>query len=350
MPAFLLEVEMSLYLDSGYINQERIISSADNFIFEIGPRGTGKSYGILKYIIEHDIKFMMLRRTQTEADIISTPVTNPFKALIMDNPKLQISPESVSKNLSAFVVPGETEDDPPVRVGYLAALSTFASIRGMDLSDVDLIFYDEFIPEKHQRPIKDEYAALMNVYETVNRNRELQGRKPVKLVCAANSNDIANPIFIGLEIVDRIARMMKKGIEMYKDPEKSLAVYMFMRSPISDRKAETSLYKLTAGNDFQNMALRNMFDLDTRYIRSRNLREFKPVVKIGELIIYEHKSRKEYYARCGSSGTVPHVFTTTDIDRKRFVKTYNYLFLRYLAGYMIFETSISQVLFEKLFT
>ena len=192
---------MGLYLSSGYIDQERIISSADNFIFEIGPRGTGKSFGILNYILEHKIKFMLLRRTQTEADIISTEVTNPFKAIMLQDPDLQIHPQSVSKNLSAFTIPGETEDDPPQRIGYLAALSTFATIRGADLSDVDLIFYDEFIPEKHQRPIKDEYKALMNVYETVNRNRELQGRKPVKMICAANSNDIANPVFIGLEIV-----------------------------------------------------------------------------------------------------------------------------------------------------
>lgn len=337
---------MNLYLDSGYIDQEKIISRPDIFIFEIGPRGTGKSYGILKYIIEHKIKFLLLRRTQTEADMISTAVTNPFKALMTDIPDLDIRPESISKNLSAFIQP-RGEDEPPERIGYLAALSTFATIRGADLSDVDLIFYDEFIPEKHQRPIKDEYAALMNVYETVNRNRELQGRKPVKLVCAANSNDIANPIFIGLEIVDRIARMMKKGIETYYNPDRSLAVYMIMHSPISDEKAATSLYRLTAGNDFQNMALRNMFDLDTRYISSRNLKEYRPIVKIGELVIYEHKSRKEYYARCGSSGTIPHTFTTTDTDRKRFAKSYNYLYLRYLAGYIFFENSISQVLFEK---
>ena len=341
---------MGLYLENGYINQEWILCREDNFIFEIGARGTGKSYGILKYIIDLKIKFMMLRRTQTEADMVSTAVTNPFKALMVDNPKLDIAVESISKNLSCFTIPGETEEDPRIRIGYLGALSTFATIRGADLSDVDVIFYDEFIPEKHQRPIKDEYAALMNVYETVNRNRELQGREPVKMIAAANSNDLANPIFIGLEIVDRIARMMKKGLEVYKDPERNLAVYMFMNSPISDRKAETSLYKLTAGNDFQNMALRNMFDLDTRYIKSRSLKEYKPVVKIGELVIYEHKSRKEYYARCGASGTVPHIFTTTDIDKKRFIKIYNYLFLRYLSGYMLFETSISQVLFEKLFS
>lgn len=341
---------MKLYLESGYINEEDIISSADTFIFQIGARGTGKSYGILKYLLDHKIQFMMLRRTQTEADMISTPVTNPFKALMMADPKLDLQIESVSKNLSCFTMPGETEEDPRIRIGYLAALSTFATIRGADLSDVEMIFYDEFIPENHQRPIRDEYAALMNVYETVNRNRELQGRQPVKMVSASNSNELANPIFIGLEIVDRIARMMKKGIEVYKDPDKSLAVYMFMKSPISDQKAKTSLYKLTAGNDFQNMALRNMFDLDTRYIKSRALKEYKPIVKIGELVLYEHKGRREYYARCGASGTIPHVFTTSDTDKKRFVKSYNYLYLRYLSGYMYFENSTSQVLFEKLFS
>lgn len=340
---------MGLYLDNGYINQDAIISSAENFIFEIGPRGTGKSYGILKHILEHCGTFLLLRRTQTEADIIGTEITNPFKALMNDTPGLQIHPASVSKNISAFMK-DTGEETPPVRIGYLAALSTFANIRGADLSDVEIIFYDEFIPEKHQRPIKDEFRALMNVFETINRNRELKNLPPAKMVCAANSNDIANPIFIGLEIVDRIAKMMQKGIEFYKDPARSLAVYMFMKSPISEQKAETALYKLTQGNDFQNMAIRNMFNLDTRYIKSRNLKEYKPIVKIGELCIYEHKSRREYYARSGASGTIPHVFTTSDTDRKRFIKTYNYLYLRYLSGHMFFENSTCQILFEKSFS
>lgn len=338
---------MSYYLASGYVDQEKILSNQDHFIFQIGARGCGKSYGILKYILDHKKKFMLLRRTQTEADIISTEVTNPFKALMNDHPEIEIHVESVAKNLSAFTQCGE--DGEPVRIGYLAALSTFATIRGADLSDVEFIFYDEFIPEKHQRPIKDEFEALMNVYETVNRNRELQGRQAVKLVCAANANDIANPIFIGLEIVDKVARLMLKGREFFRDPARGLSVYMFMHSPISKEKSDTALYNLTSGSDFQNMALRNMFELDTRYISSRALKEYKPIVRIGELVIFEHKGRKEYYARCGSSGTVPDVYTTSDTDRKRFIKGYNYLFIRYLSGHMYFENSTAQVLFEKYF-
>ena len=50
---------MGLYLKSGYIDQDKIIDRNDVFIFEIGPRGTGKSYGILKYIIENKIKFLL---------------------------------------------------------------------------------------------------------------------------------------------------------------------------------------------------------------------------------------------------------------------------------------------------
>ena len=339
---------MNLYMESGYIDQDKILSRPDCFIFEIGPRGTGKSYGILKYILDHDIPFLILRRTQTEADIVSTPVTNPFNSILSDHPEYQVNLKPIVKNLTGiYIQRGEEQDSIPS--GYLAALSTFAGIRGVDLSRVQFIFYDEFIPEKHMRPIKDEYLALMNVYETVNRNRELQGLDPVKLVCAANSNNIANPIFIGLEIVDRIARMMKKGIEEYHDQERELSVYMLMHSPISEKKADTALYKLTEGNDFQNMALRNIFDIDTRYLRSSNLKEYRPVVKIGELVIYQHKSRKEYYARCGQAGSCRLTFTTSDIDRRRFQKQCGYLYLRYLAGHVFFENSTAQVLFERLF-
>jgi hypothetical protein len=337
-----------IYLSSGYIDEDYICGCLDTFIFQVGPRGTGKSYGILQWILKNDLKFILLRRTQTEADAIGTALTNPFKAIMRDFPALDVQISSVRKNVSAFSVRMDSEGEYK-QSGYLCSLSTFATIKGMDLSDVDVIFYDEFIPERHQRPIKDEYTALMNVYESVNRNRELQGRKPCKLICAANSTDIANPIFIGLEIVDRIARQMQKGIEVYRDPERRLAIYMFMHSPISGEKAQTALYRLTAGSDFQNMAIRNMFDIDQRYIKSLPLKEYKPVCRFGELVIYQHKSRSEYYARCGAAGTVPAVYTTSDTDKKRFIKRFNYLYLRYLSGYMFFERVTAQVLFERIF-
>lgn len=337
---------MKLYGDNGYIDQDRILQRPDPFIFQIGPRGTGKSYGILKYILKNNITFLLLRRTQTEADMIRTNVTNPFKSVLQEFPGLEITYTPIARNLGGFTRIGEEGD---TLIGYIGALSTFANVRGVDFSEVEMIFYDEFIPEKRARPIKDEYEALLNVIETVNRNRELQHRDPVKLVCAANSNDIANPIFIGLRIVEPVARMMKKGTEYWMDPERGLSVYMFMHSPISEQKEQTALYKLSAGSSFQDMALRNMFDLDDRAVSSRKLTEYKPLVRIGEMVVYQHKSRDEWYIRLGSSGTVPTVYETNDIDRKRFIAKYGYLFLRYLSGYVVFENSTAQILFERYF-
>lgn len=338
---------MGLYLESGYANMHDIMNKPDTFVFVIGPRGTGKTYGALLEILECGKKFIYLRRTQTEADLVSSEVVNPFKKVIEDHPEFDLDVGSINRNMGGFDL---VEDDCISRpIGYSAALSTFASIRGMDFSDVDIIFFDEFIPEKRARPIKEEFQALMNMYETVNRNRELQGKQPVKLVCCANSNDIANPIFIGLEIVNRIARMMDKGTEVYRDPSRALAVYMLMHSPISEKKAQTALYRLTKNNDFSQMALENIFQVDTSSVSSRRLTEYRPVARIGEMVVYKHKSRAEFYVNCSRSGSVRDVFTTSDVDRKRFVSKYSYLYFRYLADDIIFEDVSSLVLFEKYF-
>lgn len=338
-----------LYHDNGFINEKYICERPEPFCFQIGPRGTGKTYGIMQWLHESEKKFIFMRRTQTEADAIGTDVSNPFKALMNDTPGLDIAIAGNRKNIKIFAGRSSAEDDYKT-IGYLVSLSTFASIKGMDFSDVEVIFYDEFIPEHHQRPIKDEFLALMNVYESVNRNRELRGLPPVKMICAANSTDITNPVFIGLEIVERIARMMEKGIEYYSDTARGLAVYMFMHSPISEKKGKTALYQLTAGSSFQDMALRNLFDIDKRYISSRPLKEYKPAARYGELCIYEHKSRNELYIRGGSSGTMPAVYQACDTDKKRFIKRYPYFYIRYLSGHAYFETVTAQILFEKIYT
>jgi hypothetical protein len=125
---------------------------------------------------------------------------------------------------------------------------------------------------------------------------------------------------------------------------------MFMHSPISGEKAQTALYKLTAGSSFQDMALRNMFSLDQRYIRPAPAKEYKPIVKFAELVIYRHKSRPEYYCNCHASGSIPAVYTSSDTDKERFIKRYNLLYIAYLGGRVYFETVTSQVLFEKIFS
>lgn len=337
---------MKLYLDNDYANMDAMINDGNLFHWIIGGRGTGKTYGSLDYILREHPVFLYIRRTQTEADLVTNGLNNPFKHIQMRY-GVTVLAEKMGRNLGRFYTADEESTE---TIGYIGALSTFAGVRGIEfMQDVTLILYDECIPEKRARPIKEEFNALMNLYETVNRNRELEGRPAVNLVCLSNSNDIANPYFIGLQIVNRIAKMMTKGSEIYRDDGRKLSVYMLMKSKISDRKAKTALYQLTGEGDFADMALSNMFDLDDQSIKPRRMNEYRPLVQIGELVVYKHKSRQEYYISCHAAGTIPVQYSTSDIDVKRFVSKYDFLFFKYINNGVLFEDATSLVLFERYF-
>ena len=63
---------MKLFTDDGYINMEAIINTKLTFIIIVGGRASGKTYGALKYCLDHDKKFILMRRTQSQIDLISS--------------------------------------------------------------------------------------------------------------------------------------------------------------------------------------------------------------------------------------------------------------------------------------
>lgn len=277
---------MKLYTKQGYLNVEGLLRQSFTFNFLIGGRGTGKTYGALQYIRNNRLKVFFIRRQQTQIDIISKPEFNPFKAV-----DSSITVETASKYHSTFVRDGEP-------IGYAAALSTFAKIRGFDASDIDIMFYDEFIPELHERPIKNEAAALFNAYETVNRNRELQGQPPVILLCAANSNRIDNPILQGFNLLPELEKLIRSGKEVYTDRQRSVLLAYLQNSPISAEKSETALYKAVAGTNYADMSIKNKFGFSADRIRSHDLQQYRIMVKIGNLGVYvSRQGSAVYYVR-----------------------------------------------------
>ena len=180
--------EKNIYDRNGFINIPAIYNIPVPFIFIVGGRGTGKTYGVCKFAIEKKIKFALMRRTQTQADLISKPEFSPLKPVLGDMNRM-FKAVSLTKQNSAFY---ETDMEgtiiSPEPFCYSLALSTISNMRGFDAGDISLIFYDEFIAEAHERPLKNEAEAFFNCYETINRNRELKGIAPVKVICAANSN------------------------------------------------------------------------------------------------------------------------------------------------------------------
>lgn len=335
---------MKIYDSSGYVNVKGILSEGYPFNFLIGGRGTGKTYSALKTAREDDRLFMLMRRTQSQADLISKPDFSVFKPLNNDlGWKVQV--KSVSKYNSMFYEDPADENMLPHIIGYTCALSTISNMRGFDASDIQLLIYDEFIPEKHERLMKNEADALFNAYETMNRNRELKGNAPIQMLCLANSNDITNPVFESLNLI-RIADKMQKGqADRWTDDRRGIQLIMLHRSPISKQKSKTVLYNLTEGSDFANMAIDNDFNVNRQHVKPRPLSEYLPICSIGELCLYKHKSENRLYATTHMSGIFNRKFSLSDSDKLHYQRIYRIHWDMYISNKIDFEDVLSEKLF-----
>ena len=333
---------MSIYLDNGYLNIEQILSYGLPFNFVVGGRGTGKTYGALKTAYENNIRFILMRRTQAQCDLINKPEFNPFKALNND-----IGSNALVKSISKYnaKVVEETEDDERI-LGYTCALSTIANMRGFDASDVSLLIYDEFIPEKHERAIKNEGTAFLNAYETINRNREIKGEAPLQVLSLANAFNVANPIFLELGLVGRCEKMKNSGQELFIDRERGVLLVLLQKSKISKAKADTALYRLSSGS-YSDMALSNDFVYNnTDNIKSLSLKEFKLICTVGEICIYKHKSKRQFYVSEHRTGTAP-LYKSDEVNLQRYRKNYGLmLYSAYMRNNVICESLLTKSLFE----
>ena len=257
----------------------------------IGSRGCGKTYSVLDYLVQNSSeqsKCLYMRRDGTEIDSCCTDYGNPFKKLNKDK-GYDVGPFKISR-FNGFGI-GHIGEDGEVTeaIGYGVALSTFASMRSQDFSDVDRIFFEEFIPEKHKRKIKGEGPALLNLYETINRNRELFGEKPVELIMCANGIDLANPILLELGATSVIAKMLANGQHKITIPERMLYIELVDAKGVSALKEETVLYKL-ANEDFVEDALTTKFrNADLEFVRKDvNTRSYKPVFSYGGYVVFKN--------------------------------------------------------------
>ena len=333
---------MGIYLDNGYIDIGKILSYKIPFNFIVGGRGTGKTYGALKNAYETDTRFILMRRTQAQCDLINKAEFNPYKAINRDL-HTDITVKSISKYNSKIVI--ETEETEKI-LGYTCALSTISSLRGFDASDCDLLLYDEFIPEKHERAIKHEGGAFLNAYETISRNRELQDQDPLQVLCLANAFNIANAIFLELGLVGICEKMSQKGNELYINKDRGILIVLLQHSAISKAKADTALYRLANGS-YRDMALQNDFAYNSRdNIKSMNLKEFRLLCSVGEISIYKHKSQRMFYVSEHRTGTAE-TYKSDEVGLKKYRKNYGITFYNaYMRNHIIFENILTKSLFE----
>lgn len=347
---------INVYTKDGWLDIPSISSSPQFIKVIIGGRGIGKTYGVLDYAYKkiapvdkitsaNDLclneKFILLRTTKTEAEFLFQNDFNPFKTLNTDN-GYQVQCEKLNEYMGIFYV--ITEDEEKVIIGYVLSLSTVSKIRGFDASDCSRIIYDEFIPESHVQKIKNSGMALLNAYETINRNRELKGKKPVELWLLSNSNDIDNDIMLELDLLSLHDKV--KNHVAFND---NVLLIEPSDSPISYRKAATGIYSLS--RNFNRMSLDNKFVGHYEgNIKSMNLKNASLWIVYDNLCFYSFSDSNTVYCTLYKKPkeTPLYSYGNSNFENRKFRTEAHSLFTYYLTGNMYFENSKCEALFNKI--
>lgn len=319
-----------------------VISQEYPFTICVGGRCVGKTYGALKYMLESGRRFIYMRRTLTQLQTIKAPEISPFAA-VCDDMGLEFDIKNFAKNVYAVYIGEES-----LPRCLMCALSGISSMRGLSGREYTQIVYDECIPEAHEKPMKEEAAAIWNAYNTFNREREtLRNEKPMQLLMLANANNIVNPIYESLKIINDVYAMAAAGQHERKYPERGL-YFVDLDTRLSDTFAEKgAMSRLLAGSKVAAMMYKNeYYSKPALTTKSENLKEYIPMVTIGEITCYRHKSEFRFcVSPHGSGGRV--ILTTADNDKKRFRTNYWILQSAYMKNLIYFENPACEIIFAS---
>ena len=259
-------------------------------------RGPGKTYSTLRYMMEHDAKFMFIKRTKNDIDILCADGSkrgvnfdvSPFVPLNRDF-GWNIKPVKIIGGIAGFYradEDGKPYGDP---VGYCAALSAAKDIKGFDMSEVDYMIYDEFIPKRGDRISRSEGDQLLEMYMTLRRDRILRGRDELKMICLANATSVNNPTFAILDIVDDVVGMDVRGIETLYINDRKILLHSLDPTKYAVEDEQSGIELAMSGTAWAEMALEGHFAYDDfTAVKHDRLKGYKP------LCMYTYKKRDVY--------------------------------------------------------
>lgn len=281
---------INLYTPEGWLDVPSLDSTPGIWLVVIvGARQIGKTYGLLKMLMGRESQFIYMRRTKEEVDLITKNAEiSPFQVLEQEN----IHPVAVNAGKTHLI--GIDTEDGYVNKGLIVSLSSIAKMRGFSGAQYTDLFFDEFIPEKMVIKRKGEGDALLNAYTTINGNRELAGKPPLKMWLAANAFDSENPILEKLGLINQLAKLERRH-EEYVVLDGGCLLIRPLSAQITDAHKRTMmnsfLEKQGSANEFLGTAVNNTFSYDnTDMVRPRSIAGHKPLCGVGNIYIYSNGS------------------------------------------------------------
>lgn len=337
------------YTADGWANTDLFFQDSAPIIIAFGGRGIGKTYGVLKHLLDTGTSFLYMRRTQKNIEMCELDSMNPFAPLNRDTGR-HISLFKAGKFFHGFYNAAVTDSGKLVPDGSMIApavsLSSFC--RGIDGVEYDVLVFDEFIPQKIDKKMRGEGDALLNAIESIQRNRHRQGKPELKCILLSNTNSLDNDVLRALGAISPVDKMVRKGRAYGSFFDGALSVYLFKDSPVSAEKAKLAIYRVAQDDEFLDMALGNDFSASSyEHVESRPINEYRPLVSIGKITVYQHKSADEFYIVPGIKAETQ--YTTLKNDLASFKRDYTFLKFALYDRSVYYSDAAVKVEFERIF-
>lgn len=335
-----------LYTKDGWLNFEYIFKKNAWLNVIIGGRQIGKTYGVLQGMLQHNIKHILLRRTTEELKMICSKIElNPYNAFLPEF-STSIFTGGIC-TIDDYIIDEKNKIIRTDNRGIALSLAQISHIRGFNGSIYSDMIFDEFIPERSVIVRKTEGDAFLNAYTTINGNRELAGKAPLRVWLLANTNRIDSPILDALNLTDNILYMRRKNKE-----ELFLENGIYIAQPKSEKiiaaRQETALNNQISKNSFYyEMSLKNEFAYDkSNFIKNRSIKGYKPIFTFDKKITCFETSEGYYFCK-GTFSKINYDDTSTDIER--LVRSYGILLSYYYAELIEFSDLKTLSIFKRIF-
>lgn len=255
-------------------------------------RGPGKTYSFLDYMRRNKTKFLYMKRTNDDVDLLCSGNKygfdpSPFAPINRDK-GCNIHAEKIRNGLGAFHEMDEEYNPIGEAYGYCLSMNSASKFKGFDFSECDFMCLDEFIPLPGTVVKRTEGETLLDMYMTVARDRQKRGKDPLKLILFANAEDIASPITSTLEVMDDIAEMCARGDNYYYDEERGIMVHHITEIQIQENE-KTGIYKAMEGTAWHAKSFGGEFAKnDFSNVTEKTLKHSRPLYKL-------HYKQHDYY-------------------------------------------------------
>ena len=263
-------------------------------------RGPGKTTSAMLYMLEKNTKFLYMKRTKGDVELLCTSKAtadmetddiNPFSPvnrLLGTN----IRPHMILKKeaLAGFYHCDSDDNPQGAPIGYCLAFNGVKSFKGMNFDFCDYMIFDEFIPQIGERTSagQNEGELLLDFYMTAMRDRIQRGLPEIKLLLFANAESVATPITRTLEIMDDIIELTYSSETRLYLEDRNILLHHIKPSEVAISKMEeqTGIYKAMAGTAWGAKTYEGLFaHNDFTALKKVDMRGYKPLTSY----FYENK-------------------------------------------------------------